>query len=270
MVVTFGGVAGVLVAGLQLTSLKDTTGQHRTDALVGYGLAIGGVLFAILAAAVTLTAGRRTLEGLKGTGGCLTLRRHLNKMTDLRAGFDSIDELVKKTNEVIKSRTDAWVELQKAPEDTAKKQDYAKAKEAAKIIVPVADRLLETASFEQLRRTWAVCRILVVAGALVAAIGVAIFAANAEQPKDEKNPTIASTPVVGIATLTSAGIDAHRGELGSRCRRTRIAAIVTGADEKAYTLLVVPTRTNPCGPADISLERSEGSVRAGRRVDLSP
>jgi hypothetical protein len=269
MVVTFGGVAGVLVAGLQLTNLKDTVGDDRTTALWGYGLAIAGVLLVILAAAVALTAGRRSLHDLEGEGGNLSLRKHLNTIDDLRGGFDSIAQLVSETNAAIRERTLAWRALREDRDNTEKRTRYDNALADASILVPIAERLLEVASFEHLRRTWAVCRLVVAAGAVTAAVGVAIFAANAEAPEEEE-PAIAATPVLGKATLTADGLAAHVGELGADCSREDVSAVVIAADSDAYSLVVVPTTQNPCGPAEISLKRSEGSVEASESISLQP
>jgi hypothetical protein len=269
LVVTFGGVAGVLVAGLQLTSLKDTVGDDRTAALLGYGLAVAGALLTILAAAVTLTAGRRTLHDLGGDGGGFSLRNHLNAIEDLRGGFDSIAQLVTQTNEAIRNRTQAWLAWREDPNNAEKRTDYDDALAQASVLVPIANRLLEVASFEHLRRTWAVCRLFVAAGAVIAAVGVAIFAANAEEAEEEE-PAIAATPVVGVATLTEGGLAAHRAELGTECSGDGVGVVVTAAEADAYSLVVVPTAENRCGPAEISLKRSEGSVTAAESVQLQP
>jgi hypothetical protein len=268
MMVTFGAVAGVLVAGLQLTSLQDTVGDARTDALWGYGLAVGGTLLAILAAAITLTAGRRSLHNLSGTGGRLTLRKRLNDMTDLRAGFDSVADLVRRTNDAIRARAQAWLTLRADPENAEKKKAFDDAKAEAAVLVPLADRVTDVASFEHIRRTWAVCRVFVVGGAMVAAVGVAIFAVNAGKPKEEEEAALAQTPAVGQARFTAEGAEAHRATLGEGCRARRVAVIVTAADKTSYSVTVVPTTTNKCGPGQITLKRSEGSIKAREVVAL--
>jgi hypothetical protein len=110
----------------------------------------------------------------------------------------------------------------------------------------------------------------VVAGVIVAAVGVAIFAVNSGKPKEEDGAALAQTPVVGQATFTAEGAEAHRADLGTGCRAKRVAVVVTGADEKTYSVMIVPTTTNPCGPGQITMRRSEGSIRAKDVVALEP
>lgn len=268
MAVTFGAVAGVLVGGLQLTSLKDVTGSSRSDALVGYALAVGGTLVVILAAAVTLTAGRRTLHDLAGTGGKHSLRKKLNEMEDLRAGWQSIAALVDEANAAISARTAAW-KAWRQNETPQTEAAYKAAIERFSTMKPALDRLTEIASFEHIRRTWAWCRAFVVLGAIAAAVGVAIFAANVGG-KPEAEPAKALEPVVVTAELTPDGLAAHRAELGDNCTGPKIAGVLTDATDKAWTLLVVPTDNQACGPASIVVQRSEGSLRRVDSVPISP
>lgn len=276
LVVTFGAIAGVLVGGLQLTSLPDLSDDVRSDALFGYGLGVAGALLAVLAATIVMTAGRRTLDDLTGTGGSRTLREHLNEMTDLHGGYTSIAELVQKITAARKERTQAWEALQGAGDATkaAEQAKYDAAIERMGILTPLANRLLTVASFEHLRRTWVVCRVVIVASAALSAAGVAIFAANAAQKeKDAPAPAVAAQAVPVRVSLTAAGKKVHGEALGATCVTTRIDGIATASTAESVVVQVVPTSDAPCSPVSLSLARGEATVAARKSVtlpDLTP
>ena len=265
MVVTFGGVAAALLVGVQLSSLKDATGDARHDATVGYALGIAGVLLVIVAAAVTLTAGRVALHSLRRKWPWLLYWR-LNRMDDLRPGFASIAELVTAVEAANSDHVTKWLTWH-ASRTTEDEAASVAAREKSAQLVPLSNRLLKVASYEQLRQTWAVCLLLIVLGAGAAAYGMALFATNVKKA-DENEPAVAMAPVAGVLELTPTGLRVHRAELGAACKREGIAVIATAADTKEYELTVVPTAQNPCGPAEITLASRHGSVVASETVEL--
>jgi len=267
VVVTFGAVAGVMLAGLQLTSLGETEGSDRTTAVVGYALAVGGIVVVILAAAITLTAGRVSTLNLKTGGGPMSLGTRLNAIPSLRSGFPTTDALVSAMNNALDARTAAWQAWKK--EATApNKAAYDAAVADARLLIPLTDRLLDVASYEQLRKTWNICLVFIVAGVLVSAVGTGLFAANTSASTDEEVDAVSQRPAAAELLLTPAGLAAHQAELGAECKSDVISVIVTSSSADDFTATVVPTPKAPCGPAVITVQRSEGSLSAAKAVDL--
>ena len=267
VVVTFGAVAGVMLAGLQLTSLGETEGSDRTTAVVGYALAVGGIVVVILAAAITLTAGRVSTLNLKTGGGPMSLGTRLNAIPILRSGFPSTDALVTAVNDALVARLAAWQAWRKDP-SPQKKEAYDAAIADATLLSPLADRLLDVASYEKLKRTWSICRFFIVVGVLVAAVGTGLFAANTSASTDEEADAVSQRPAAAELLLTPAGVAAHQAELGAECKLGAISVIVTSSSADDFTATVVPTPKAPCGPAVITVQRSEGSLSAAKAVDL--
>ncbi|MCU1454745.1 MAG: hypothetical protein JWN46_2891 [Acidimicrobiales bacterium] len=266
--VSFGAVAAVLVGGLQLTGLKDLTGDARTHAQIAYYVAVAGALLVILAAAVTQTAGRLQLQDLRGRLGLpFSLRRALNKQKDLYAGEESIDAFVAKVVDAMSERTAAWKAWQADPNPTTEKA-YKEAIEEVETLMPGTNRLLEIARYEHLRRTWKASLFVVIAGGLAAAGGVAVFAAQVgDAPKE---PAKELQPVMVRAALTQGGWARHQEELGADCRGPEIVAALTAAKDTSWTIFVIPTPGHTCGPASLELMRKEGSLRRTDVVAIDP
>lgn len=269
LTVTFGAVAAALLAGLQLTSLSSTSGHARTLATEGYVLGIVGVLLVMLAAGVVMTAGRVTLRELAHPKWPKCLYDRLDERADLHPDYPSVGALASDVEQATDAQAKALHDYEQH-RDGATKRALEDAIARMTALLPLWNRLLDAARYERLQQRWTQARVAIFIGAALAAVGIAIFAANVQKP-DPAAPALAQTPVVGVADLTPSGLSAHRAELGDTCGGRDVAVVVTAADEKSYTLTVVPTATNRCGPAQITLRRpAEGSVRASDTVALAP
>lgn len=269
LTVTFGGVAAALLAGLQLTSLGSTSGHARTLALKGYALGIFGVLLVMVAASVVMTAGRVTLRELAHPKWPRWLYKRLDERADLHPDYASVGALARDVEQATSAQAKALRDYNEE-KNTTTERTLKDAVARMTTLLPLWDRLLDAARYERLQQCWKWARVAIFAGAGLAAVGIAIFAANVQKP-DPATPALAQTPVVGLAALTPSGLVAHRAELGSKCRGRGVGVVVTAADEKSYTLMVVPTATNTCGPAQITLRRTaEGSVRTSDTVAIKP
>lgn len=267
LTVSFGAVGGAIIAGVQLTDLGDITGGELDRAVVGFCLAMLGVLVVVLAAAWVLTSDRATLQELRGDAS-QGLRKDLNDMVELRGGLGSIDELLGKLEQALINLAVARGAYRQAPDDDAKKAAFNNAKADFVWYRAYANRILETARYEKLRGNWRTARVLIGAGVVAAAAGAGLFAAQSPPDKDAE-PAVAQDPVYVTFSLTETGTKAHAGSVGKDCSTTTFTGVATGSTDESVDVTVLPPQPEgDCRLVSLTLKRGEANITTATRVTV--
>ncbi len=262
LITTFAAVAGVLVAGSQLSDIGHLSWWRFVLALLAVLVGLIGVAYAINEAAKVLTAGRVSLGELADPNNTATaaLRTRVNGDPALLGGYANVADL---SNEY----TAAQLKSKQVYDEYYKDVDNEpnrKATDVADAQVTRADnavqRLLSVASFEALSATFNSARRQIFFGALVAAVGIVSFAAAAhpkEKKAEKKAPTVAAPSEVRVK-LTSAGKKLLGSALGKDCPLDKIKVLVVKFDGEAADVVTLPQKG--CRVARFSVPAKVGSL----------
>jgi hypothetical protein len=189
------GVAGLLVAGLQLSSLgRLTSGEvgHLALALVGLVLTLAGVAFVIYRAAALLSDtwitlwqlsssdefSEERLDRIKSSGSAFERRRNAREYLIFDQIRDSREELYGNVAtdlaglyRELKTTNREWRSSAPGPERAELAAHSAEVRTTAKEVVDFANYLRTRSDFDALRRALAVAGIAAVTGLVLFAIG---------------------------------------------------------------------------------------------------
>jgi hypothetical protein len=110
LIAALGALGGALVTSLQLKDLGSLTGGGRTQALIGFGIAIAGVLAALVMTALVLSAKVATLQEMVKPRSYLN--SFISENPELLAGFKSIEEISDLYTSASKDRVRAYLEME--------------------------------------------------------------------------------------------------------------------------------------------------------------
>jgi hypothetical protein len=274
LIAAFGATGGALIASVQLTDLGHLSGSHKTEALVGFSLAIVGVMVALLAAASILTAQVVTLEEL-ATGRQRTRWRSKKSLAaatigkDVLAGFGSIQEVQKLYSESSELRhkaylgeLDAWYESKPQAEQQSLNDQFQLAVRRLREANPIVQLLLDIGLFEKVRQRWtSVVLPLVTVGVLVAGFGAGLFALADSVQASSSAPVAARPPLVGEMALNGMGQSDFKSILGPGCQLTDVAVEVFASSAKGWD---VETADPLCNLERLTIPTRDATITACR------
>ena len=270
LVATFGAVAGVFIAGLQLSDLGKIEGSDRTIAAIGALVAIAAVVAIIALASAVLGRGRVALSDL--TADSRRRRRlvkELERSPGLHAPYPSITGFVEAVNAEWRKQADSWLRKLKTKDPAAAaaaKAEYEETVPVLKELNGLNRRLLAVARAEDVRLTFEKVRLWIVGLAIVAAVGAGTFAYVNVAPDEEEGPTaVAQRPVAAFADLTVDGEDALKGTLGTDCNLNRVPVMALSSSEDGWEVVSLPGK---CEQARFTIAADGGELTATETVDL--
>jgi hypothetical protein len=241
LITTFAAVAGVLLAGVQLTGIGELEGDELTGALICAAVAIVGVALAIHGAA-------RVLTTRSATPGALLTSKEAKKL----------HEAVAEDPFLLRGQAADLAQLidrYRASMTTAVPANAGYTKEA---VARTVMSLTRTAVYLRVRQVFGQSLAWIFVGALLTAAGAVGFAYFSNPPDEEKKksaPTLAAPSRVDVR-LTAAGEQLFGKALGEGCTQRPVAALVLGGTVKEPDVVTLPTTT--CTSQRVVLTRDLG------------
>jgi Pentapeptide repeats (8 copies) len=212
----FGAIGAAVAIGAQFSNLGKLEGHNRDLALLGVGLAFGGIGLAIWASARVLVPRTRYLIELGDRDASERRRLHivrdpalsqLDRAPELLRPFTSLAELNEERRKYLDLYTAAYNRWSTDP-TPAHLTAIDKAKTAAQETEAVAADVIDWATYATIRRVFQTSSVLVFIGVALAAAGMTIFAL-----KIPDVPPSAPTPAaVSLRGLHQAGSTQFRGK----------------------------------------------------------
>ena len=261
--VSVGAVAGVLVAGLQLSSIGSLAlwSGRFWCAIVGASLAVAGAGFVLSRTIDTMAAPALALHELtskkppEGVGPALADRA-------LRGDHDDVSALQEAYMAAISARDQAFRNHYGKPDDRALGTAADVADAQAVVLSETVGSLLDVASYQALAHRWRAARRAVIGGAALAAVGIGAFAWATNPPEGAAGtavePAVLTEPQPGTLRLSSAGQEALADALGAACLADGpLEALVLGTTGAGPDVLV---ESEGCDPVRFVLVPAWGTV----------
>lgn len=239
--VSVAALGAVAAAGLQLTGLGELPMGRLFIAAVGAACAVAGALTILWAVVQTLTGEVVSLSSLsvKAPAGAESV---VGDETML-GGLADVAAVKKEYLEAVGARRSAYEEVWRDPADGGKVTRANLADTRFVAIDQVVGPLLEVVSYMHLAHSWRAARWRVLIGALLATLGLGIFAWAANPPEaaaaSTASPNVVSTPDAGSMRLTAEGMAAVAESVGEGC---------WGDDATTVTLDVLVLDRTDAGP----------------------
>lgn len=262
MVATFGAVAGVLVAGLQLSDIGGLEGSDRNIAVAGSVIAIGAVIAIIYITAAVLARGRVARSDLAaGPRQNRRLVRELERSKGLYMPYESIPDFVAAVEQQWTKQVESWSRLHSATDKAA--QDNAKADfTATKAVLPELNRrmsqLLGIARVEDVKLAFERTRKWTAALAVIAAIGAAAFSYVNVAPDEKSEKALPQSPVVALADLSGAGKNVLQGVAGEKCDLDALEVVTLSASAGGWEAVILPV--DGCETARVVIPFTQGEL----------
>jgi len=250
LIAAFGAIGAALAVGAQFSNIGKLEGSSRTDALVGIGLAFGGIGLAILAISGLLLPKWRSLPQLVDEStkrrfkvlpaGGPSIRLFKNA-PELLWPFHTVKELSVERNKYGRIYRRAYLDwsLHRT------KQNATRLGAAADVAAPVEEvstQVLNWANYARLRWEYRVTFPFVVAGLGIAAAGLVLFALNISDIPPTPTPAAVALPGIELAGRDLSKDVLHGADL---TRADLSDANLTDADLSSTTLDgAVLTRAN--------------------------
>ncbi len=268
----FAAVGALLAAGLQLGSIGDLTVDdcaRFSATIVGYLAGVVGVVWAIAAAATVATRSSVSLKWLTTHPNSLAATTVNNDPVLRRSKpLDRLDKELQDASAAANATWDEIIQLGDPGSDTTKKdkaQELAAqlAGETASLrkLEAIRADVLEVASFFRVKQAYDDARVGMAGGAILAAVGLALFAWGSNAPDAthlDAGEVLPKTPSEVTVILTDTGASNFADTIGEDCDPTSVAAIAFAVDGDAYT--VTSERTDDCNVATFTVDPEEGAV----------
>jgi hypothetical protein len=221
LTVSLAALGGVLVAGSQLSDIGslELWSSRFWTAVVGAGLAAAGsgiILVATINTAASPVVTLKELAAKTPKGAEAAVRDET-----LLEGYPSVAALRSAYSKAIERRKQTYNAHLKDTADAAARSAFATADARAVALNTVSRTLVAVAAYRELARLWRLARITIVCGGVIAALGVGVFAWAANPPDkvvaSSAEPAVLATPEKAQITLTAAGREALRTQLGASC-----------------------------------------------------
>jgi hypothetical protein len=282
-----GAAAGLMLAGVQLTSLGKLGDDQR-------GRLIGGIIALAVAVGATAWIISKLIEVMLPLESTITnvkkaadpadsdLRNTIGDDATILAGRSSIHELLDDYAIALKAQRDC-VERQRvatrALADAASTNTGKPAREAAlakanadrqladdgvAVLRVPAMRVIQLAGYLHIKQNFNKAKAPIFGAAIAAAICITFFAwaANPPEKKAAAEDALAPSPVSAVLTLNDKGQADLAASLGTDCAVAAthgLAVIALSSDKRSVEVIVVPSVACP-NPVTLTVSTSQGSV----------
>jgi hypothetical protein len=261
----FAAVGGVLIAGTQLASIGSLIPGdwlRFAIAVVGLLVAISGAAWVIAAALNVATAGSVSLTGLASRPSNDSVRTRLEGDQALMGTYGDLGALDRRYTDALRKRREAYEAYQIDDADADKLAASQRAHDDLEFVGQTVGNVLDVASFEDVANTFKHARGSLLGGALLAALGVAVFVAAANPPKanhEFSSPSIDATVNEGLTSLKASFV---ADSLDSDKRLQILVKVQPGSS----TLYEVSSGPDSAGDVKRTIQLPLAAVRGDRIV----
>lgn len=268
LVATFGGIAGALILGLQLSDIGDLEGSDRIVASLAAFGALFAVIMIVALATFVLARGRVPLGELSSKGSrwrYRRLRKALNRNGSLYAGFRSIAKLVDEVEAQFRKQVTSGSRAKNHDLSESERQQAAKEFRETKEVMPglnqLTTRLMASARAEDVRLTFVWVRNSIVALAVVVAVGGILFAFVDNAPDEEETAALPQRPTAARLHLDASGKEKLEPILGAGCNLKGVPVeVLSTSDEDVSEVVSIPAEE--CAAARMTIEPDDGEFTA--------
>lgn len=244
----FGAVGGLMLAGIQLTSLGklsvDDTPGRLVVAVLGLGVALGAIVWVITSAAKVLRPIEMSLQDIDADP---SLVAYVNGRRALLGGAESLDDAKRMADSSLL--------------DDAERQRWQ----------AVLGNVVEAAALRRAQQRFDTAWSRMWWGAGIGAVTILAFAwaANPPKPEEKDSPIVSPAPASAVVMLTEDGRSALRDALGETCDSSQpLNALAIGGTETRPKVVTLSTKN--CNPATFVLDPDWGHARDPTNVPLAP
>lgn len=273
LLTAFAGVGVALAAGLQLGDVGelsfDDDPLRMVVAFAGIALAVVAIALAIAAAAAVSTKSNVSLRWLiknadsdaaKEIEADVALRQGIS-LTDLQTRLNSGLTAVAATYDAIVQLGDPADDATKKARAKALRTQYDQQMADIEHLRRVRTDVLDVASFFRTKQAYDDAKGKVVAGAVIAALGITAFAWGANGPSTpsiDPGEVLPKTPSEVTVVLNEKGKQELGARLGTKCDPSKVAAVAFVVEGEAYT--VTTERTDNCNSVQFTVSPELGRV----------
>jgi pimeloyl-ACP methyl ester carboxylesterase len=230
---SFAAVGAVLVAGSQLSDLGALEGSRLAlslagalAALVGIGLAVGGMSAVLTPRATTLS----DLCRMERDGSSAFSKQLAESPEWLQEQADSVAQLHERYVAARVKRQQAKQALDEVPDDPARAKDYRLADECVQDLRLVGMQLRPIGGYYRVRAAFLRGRRLAFVGATLVAVGMLAFAYAAHPEQDGADDVaLGSAPAAATLSLSGDGATRLADVLGEDCVGPVAVLVLDGA-----------------------------------------
>ena len=221
LTVSLAALGGVLVAGSQLSDIGalELWGDRFWTAVIGAAIAAVGSGIILVATINTAAAPMVSLKELvtdtpKGAEDVVTDETLLD-------GRSSVQQLKEEYVGALEDREEAYAVHLSDPSNQANRAVFTAANARAVALNGTVRSIVAVCAYRELARLWKVARVAIVAGGVLGALGVGVFAWAANPPDEVvasgAKPAVLTDPEPALITLTTEGRAALSSKLGKDC-----------------------------------------------------
>jgi hypothetical protein len=248
----FAAIAGVLLAGLQLSNLGKADAPYLTIAAIAAAFALGAVGVIIWLATTILASGVVTETSLRAyprTVGSKDINLNDNLLLD---GYETVDAFLKDYKSI-----GAQYEQARKDDDKATVTNLTP---KIKKLIQTRSTLLPIARYAMVLRSFNIAMQWMFVCGIVAAIAIGVFAWATNQ-KSVTNTIFQGPPSAASVKLTDAGQAALKDSLGEDCvKLPQVAVILLSVAEGKFEVVSIPSST--CKVAKFTVDADTGTVQS--------
>jgi hypothetical protein len=270
LVATFGALGAALVGSLQLAGLEATSGTDRATAVIGFVLGLlGASIVVVLMGQVLASVPRNPKAGKLEHEDVIAAAE--SRGAWVLGGYKDGKHLEEAWQSATERRQSAYEEYLKARDEEPKNEQGAQkafreheaAAYRADMALDVVHRLHTFAELHEVRRQFESAVKGMVAGIVLAGVGVVLFATTVAASDEQRNGSASDSAVAmrSLPAMLRVDEDAHdryQEAFGSTCNLDAVEVIILGMQEGAYELVVLPG--SGCEPMRARIPESDGFV----------
>jgi hypothetical protein len=266
LILVFGAIGGVLLTGLQLSSIGEE-GTDHTLAIAGLVLGLFGAALALGFTVVVLLPTRISLKGLAEQKKDSGIPKLVAEDDGLLDGYaKTIAGFVEVRNAAIAAVAEARKDLEtnSRSDSVERLEKDLKAAEAKRgRIGATSGELLSLALTERVKNRMVIATVAVFAGAFCVAGGISLFSwATNQSGTSPVGEVVPKRPSGALVRLSRNGRETLAGNLGRNCGTSRLKAIALGGPPNALEMVSVPV--GHCETVRFVLTPTVGSIRNQR------
>lgn len=268
----FAAVGAVLAGGLQIADIGELTVDNLPRLILAIGgilVAVVGIISAIASAATVSTKSDVSLQWLRANPKS-SAARAIAEDASLTQGetAESLEVHLIAAVTAARATYDEILALGDPGDEPSRKAQAEGLNGRYKIetarladLKAVRADVLDVASFIRVKSAYQDAKSGVLAGALMAAVGITMFAWGANAPdisEVDGGEVLPKTPSSVTVILSDDGTERFVDALGPSCASSNVAAIALEVDKTTYT--VVSVRTEDCAVVTMQISEDLGIV----------
>lgn len=271
LIVVFGGIGGVLIAGTELADIGNAEGRDLLWAVLGVALGIGGAGLALAFTVIVLLPTGISLRRLADDEKSSDLGERVIEEPEVLYGLGTtIGGFKAAVEDARKADDDARAAFEADEDDETLKKAAEKAHEARESANRFVDQFINWALLITVKEKMIRAVVATFVGGVLVVIGIAVFSMATQQDDSpaEAAEAVPKQPSAVTIDLTDYGREILADRLGTDCRPGRLNAIALDGEPDALQLVSVPTPE--CEAVRFTLTESVGAVVSGEDLEILP